>query len=196
MRSWLFLAALATASALTTGASAYERQYKLGAGLGYETLKLAAAHDATGGSPALEVDLSYGLTDMFNLFAEASAATPSLTREGYSVPAEKEGAPPTEIPAVTLDGRFTALSGHAGVAYTLDVIRWIPYAGVGLGATHLRHAGVAKTRASGVAAVGLDYAMTRDLQVGAAVRMVTAPGSSESWTSYQGFLRVGYTWGW
>lgn len=192
------LAVLGASSSVATTASAYERQYKLGLGLGIETLKLSSDTTLHGSAPGLQADVSYGVSDMFNVFAEVGATAPKMTRDAYSVRAAKEGDPATQVPETAVDGRFTMFTGHVGAAYTLDVLRWVPYAGLGVGATHIRHAeaGAAQTRLSTVIALGLDYAWSRELQLGAAVRLVAAPGTKESWTSYQGFLRVGYTWGW
>lgn len=198
------LVALAALGATTT-ASAYERQWRAGGGLGYVGFKRG---DFTGSSLGAELDLTYGLSDMFNLLAEVSVSPLYLTGPGPSIPAAKAGDPPTQGDDVTLPDKYALTTATVGVAYTLDVLRWVPYAGllVGYGrfsqadgqGTFAAIAGKkgAESRFDTVLAVGLDYQITREWGTGLALRLHAMPGKDETQAAFQGWLRLAYSWGW
>src|ERR1041384_3403225 len=83
-------------------ARAFEREWHLGGGVGF-----AAAKGLTLG-PAVSAYAAYGLTDTFDARLE-------ITGRGYEF--RDDSAP-------------HALSAMAGVAYKLDVLRWVPWAAV------------------------------------------------------------------
>jgi hypothetical protein len=159
-------------------ASAYERQWHAGVGLGYSYL---GAETPVHGI-ATELHLSYGLNDMFNLMAEADAA--------YHFG----------------DGKVLALSGSAGVGYVIDILQVVPYVGVMVGGYDLFttdgpcggadqpacHAG----RLGVSIPAGFDYTVTRSFNVGAAVRyhlLLLGPNPVESMVT--AFVRAEYVWG-
>jgi hypothetical protein len=85
-----------------------------------------------------------------------------------------------------------------GVGYVLDVLRWVPYAGVLVGGYALTGGTIAGTKVLPGAgfALGLDYRLGRSWAVGFAFRQhfVTEPSTYPSFT--QLFARFEYTWGW
>src|SRR5262245_60114822 len=90
------------ACSLSRGACAFERQWRLGAGVG------VANGNGWSLSPAVAAYAAYGLSDVFDARLE-------LTARGYHVGSAQNP---------------NALSAMAGVAYKLDVLRWVPWAGV------------------------------------------------------------------
>lgn len=184
------LAALAVVLLVAADASAVERQWQVGGGLGYSYVKRGAYSGASVG-PAFH--LSYGLTDMFNLLVETSH-TP-VTLEG-TLPTGEEG---------KLPRTYALQTATTGLAYTLDVVRIVPYAAVLVGGS--RMSGGQKTigafrgtegidyRVDLVLALGADYQITRDLAVGLAFRAHEMPGHDNQ-LSTQAVLRAGYVWGW
>jgi hypothetical protein len=123
--------------AVETEASAFERQWHLGGGIGG-----VVASDYSLG-PAVNAYAAYGISDVFDLRLEAVAShnDPSL-----------------------LYGAKLAL------AYKIDVIEWIPYAGASagfLGVTSPQGRFEAASPTLG-GLVGLDYAFSRDFGLGLA----------------------------
>ncbi|MCC6646541.1 MAG: outer membrane beta-barrel protein [Polyangiaceae bacterium] len=184
------LAALAFVSLSAADAHAVERQWQAGAGLGWARI---ARGDFTGSSVGPTLHLSYGLTDMFNVIAETSHV-PVVLRG--PLPSGERG----ELPRT-----FALQTAAAGVAYTLDVVRLVPYAGLLVGGARmsagqktigaLRGTEGVDTRLDLVLALGADYHVTRDLAVGAAVRLHEMPGSTSQSAAHV-LLRAGYVWGW
>ncbi|HVY31716.1 MAG TPA: outer membrane beta-barrel protein [Polyangiaceae bacterium] len=153
-------------------AHAFEREWHLGAAVG------AAGGKSLKVAPALGAYAAYGVSDVFDVRLE-------MTLRGYEIAAGKNP---------------YALSTMAGLTYKLDVLRWVPWAGVYVG--YLAFLGnpppdfAFKKRdvALGVGA-GLDYAFSRDFGCGATVRVddsLAAAGGS----SWESLLRVEYRWGW
>lgn len=188
------LASLACAAAVAltaVDALAVERQWQVGGGAGYAHVKRG---DFSGSSVGPEFHLSYGLTDMFNVLVETSH-TPVVLRRTLSTGE-------TETPSRT----FALQTAATGLAYTLDIVRIVPYAGVLVGGSRMsagqRTIGAFRGtegldyRVDLVIAVGADYQVTRDLAVGLALRLHEMPGGGESQSSTQAFLRAGYVWGW
>lgn len=90
------------------------------------------------------------------------------------------------------------MSGAAGAAYTFDVLRWVPYAGVLVGGYRFSGADMRKADAKlGFQfAVGLDYAISRSWVVGAQVRYHTFSDDPFNAHYLTTFARVDYVWGW
>lgn len=153
-------------------ARAFERQWHLGAAAG-----VTKAH-GLGLSPALGAYAAYGLSDVFDTRLE-------LTARGYGF--GNDGAP-------------HALSAMAGLAYKLDVLSWVPWAGVYAG--YLGHFELPRPGSSfrqhdaalGLG-FGLDYSLSRELGLGASVRLDQALVGSQA-TSFEALLRAEYRWGW
>jgi hypothetical protein len=153
-------------------AHAFEREWHLGGGAGISDGSGLAL------SPAVAAYLAYGLSDVFDARVE-------LTARGYHIGSEQNP---------------HALSAMAGIAYKLDVLRWVPWAGVYAGylgfldqprtdLTFKRH-----DVALGVG-LGLDYAFTRKLGAGITLRYDDALGRANTRT-FDALLRAEYRWGW
>jgi hypothetical protein len=158
--------------AAPTTARAFERQWHVGAALG------AASGKGLGLSPAAGAYAAYGLSDAFDARVELSARGYDLAKSAHP----------------------NALSAMAGVAYKLDVLRWVPWAGAYAGyLTFLDTPPVGSAfKAHDVAlglGVGLDYAFSRSLGAGATLRFDQALSRSSA-TSFEALLRVEYRWGW
>lgn len=173
------LAALVLGVGLSVGllaasrpAQAFEREWHLGAGAGVTN------GNGLSLSPAVSAYAAYGLSDVFDARLE-------LTARGYHIGSDQNP---------------NALSAMAGLAYKLDVLRWVPWGAVYAGYLQLldtpRPELAFKQRdvALGLGA-GLDYAFSRNFGVGASVRLDTAL-ADQSARSFDAFLRAEYRWGW
>ncbi len=193
------LAALAPSLAppLAAPCHAFERQWHAGGGLG---LGYFSRGDRSGVGPVLDLGVSYGLSDQFNLIGEVALG--SFGVKAPDPPPPADGQPPPPPPGGP--GNYTFQSAVVGVAYTLDVLRWVPYGGLFVGAARAS-AGDGFGGALGGdtykqvaldvgAGVGLDYQLTREIALGGVARYhlaLTQPSSSLLF----GGLRVQYTWG-
>jgi opacity protein-like surface antigen len=201
MRSSHLLAAVpfaALACAVAAPCHAFERQWHVGGGLG---LGRFSRGDRSGVGPVLDLGASYGLSDQFNLLGELTLG--SFAVSAPSPPPAMPGQPPPPPPPPG-PGHYATQSAVVGLAYTLDVLRWVPYGGLFVGAARVAAGeglggalgGDAFKRVALDAGVGagLDYQLTRELAVGAVVRYhraFTDPSSS----LFFGGLRAQYTWG-
>src|SRR6478752_2319955 len=160
------------ALAAPRNADAFERQWHLGGGVGVADGKGLTL------SPALAAYAAYGLTDVFDARVE-------VTARGYHVGS---------------DHNPNALSTMVGVAYKLDVLRWVPWAGVYAGYLAFLDSppkgSPFKQRdvALGLG-VGLDYGISRQLGVGVTLRFDEALRHSSA-TNFDALLRAEYRWGW
>jgi hypothetical protein len=153
-------------------ARAFEREWHLGAAAGVSNGQGLKL------SPAVGAYAAYGLSDVFDLRLE-------LTARGYHVGSELNP---------------NALSGMVGLTYKVDVLRWVPWAGVYAG--YLAFLDVPppaltfKQRdvALGIGA-GLDYGISRKLGVGVTLRFDDALTHSDA-SSFDALLRAEYRWGW
>jgi len=152
-------------------ARAFERQWHVGAGAG------VANGNGLSLSPAVQAYAAYGLSDVFDARVE-------LTARGYHFGSEQNP---------------NALSAMAGVAYKLDVLRWVPWAGVYAGYLHFLEAPPASSRfaqrdaALGLG-LGLDYAFSREVGAGVTLRFDQALARSSA-NTFDALLRVEYRWG-
>jgi hypothetical protein len=90
-------------------------------------------------------------------------------------------------------------NADVGVGYVLDVMRWVPYAGILAGGYALQGGTVDGTRIKlgGALALGLDYRFTRKISAGVAFRQHAFITDLSTYPSFtQLFARVEYTWGW
>ena len=153
-------------------AHAFEREWHLGAGAGVSNGQGLKL------GPALGAYAAYGLSDVFDLRLE-------LVARGYHVASEQNP---------------NALSGMLGITYKLDVLRWVPWAGVYAG--YLAFLDVPRADlafkqrdvALGIGA-GLDYGISRKFGVGVTLRFDDALTRSSSRT-FDALLRAEYRWGW
>jgi hypothetical protein len=145
-------------------ASAFERQWHAGADVGMATLFSGEGSTYLAGGG----HLAYGLSDAFNAMLEIDASPhPNLQKTVYS----------------------TGL----GVAYTLDVTRWVPYAGLLAGGYQI--VGTSGRSALGAQlAIGIDYQFKRNLAAGLQFRfheILTGNATAYATT----LLRIEYLWG-
>jgi len=164
-------------------AQAFERQWHAGVDGGYASLFDDNAVSGFGGG----LHLGYGLSDVFNALVELDV---------------------TRHPGAGTAG-VTMWSGGAGVAYTLDVARAVPYGGLLLGGYRVNgqlcklspegdQLCAGPLNAVGLQFVlGLDYQLERNWAIGAQLRMHTIfaaePVGVLAYATT--FLRVEYLWG-
>jgi hypothetical protein len=158
-------------SSLATDARAFERQWHLGGGLGAASFVGSDEPIA----PAASLYAAYGLSDMFDARLEFTGSRHPLD-----------------------DGSHVVLySGAAGIAYKIDVIEWVPYVGLlaGYYSYDFATAGIGFSTA-----LGLDYAVSRNLGLGAQLRYhwtsSDVPTSLTEGEYFTAFLRAEYRWGW
>jgi hypothetical protein len=181
--------ALAVAAVLLapSTALAFEHQHHIGVdgGVAFISIDQKPTLSVGGGGG---IHYAYGLTDAFNLLVEGAFCPVALQ--------EVKDQPPQ------LNNRPTMIENFgAGIAYTLDVVRWVPY--IGLMASGFTLHGGAIDGVHGAAGVtiagGLDYQVTRGprhLALGIAVRQHFMLSDIVSYPSYtQIFLRAEYVWG-
>lgn len=177
-------AALVAATLACRDGAALERQHHLGLGGGLSILKVDdKSTTSVGAGGALHY--TYGLSDAFNLMAEFSSSIVALD-ERLDTPET----PRTRPAAVDTLG--------AGLAYTIDVTRLVPYIGVLASGSRLSGGTLEKPALPlGVQlAAGVDYPVTSHLTLGFAFRqhlMLTDLGTYPSFTNF--FFRVGFVWG-
>jgi hypothetical protein len=158
-------------------ARAFERQWHLGGDLGAATF----ADGETTAGPLVGVHAAYGLSDMFDLRADAFASFHTLKGETF--------------------GMQTA---SVGLAYKFDVFTWVPYAGLSVGYYHLgrevRPEPLAEHELGLSADLGLDYSITREFGLGVLLRshgFASDPLEKlRSAPLFTAALRAEYRWGW
>jgi hypothetical protein len=177
LRGAVALSIFAVALAARPGAAwGFERQWHVGIDAGYARLFGQGASSGFGGG----AHLAYGLSDMFNALLEVDA---------------------TDHPSAG----SVVWSGAAGLAYTFDVARAVPYAGV-LGGVYAVRGDVDKTAAMVQFVLGLDYELERNWAIGLQLRFPVASITPDVRTIFSvtsddtngyatTFLRVEYLWG-
>lgn len=160
-------------------AEAFERQWHLGADLSGGVLIGTTAALGAG----LGVHAAYGVNDMFNLVGAL---------EAHAYPG----------------ARAVLAGGDLGATYIVDVLQWVPYLGVTLGAYDL--ASYAPGCGTGEAAAchalrlgagvpfGLDYTISRSLAVGGGgkYQLLLGPGATPLVMQHiEVFARVEYVFG-
>jgi hypothetical protein len=160
-----------------TTARAFERQWHLGGGLG-------VARPGSGGDFGIAAGfhVAYGLSDYFDLRLEGVAAQHSFA-----------------------DGEKTLVHSIGfGVAYKLDVLEWVPYAGIELVGYGFDGDPGPDRRAGSYGGAsldaGLDYALSRSFALGTLARMHVIGGrpshAPPAMTWYTVLFRAEYRWGW
>jgi hypothetical protein len=178
------VAALVTVLTVASSADAVEREHHIGVDLGGSALVVQDKGTPDFG-PAFGAHYAYGLTDAFNLMAEGGFSLAGLSDK----PAPKT---PNDRPAWLANAEF-------GVGYVFDVLLWVPYAGLLLGADALSGGTLDHTKILPdlVVALGVDYRLGRSLAVGVALRQHVMGTDSSTYPVFtQAFGRLEYTWGW
>jgi hypothetical protein len=166
-------------------AHAFEHQHQLGidGGVAFISIDQKPTLSVGGGGG---IHYAYGLSDAFNFLVEGAFCPVALSE----APDSKQ-----------LNNRPTMIENlGVGVAYTLDVVRWVPYVGLLASAFTLHGGTVDLTFAAGATlAVGIDYQLTRGpkhFALGLAVRQHFLLSDIVNYPSYtQIFLRAEYVWG-
>ena len=156
-------------------AHAFERQWHVGGGAGVASF---ASGEAKLG-PALGLHAAYGLSDMFDVRAELTGSTHTLD-----------------------DGRRVNLySAALGLAYKIDVLEWVPYAGLLIGSYLWRGEAAPREASIGISTMlGVDYSLSRSFGLGLQLRyhggLYDPPTSLTDGAYFTGLLRAEYRWGW
>lgn len=158
IRSLLRVAALVVAFSWAPPARAFEREWHVGAGAGLTDLTA----EGIGLGPEIGAHVSYGLSDTFDLRLDGRYA---------HLPLELAGAaahPPLS------EGRSFAFV-DAALAYKVDILRAVPWLALGAGyfaafEDPLPEQALRSHDLHLFGAVGLDYALTRQLGLGATAR--------------------------
>jgi hypothetical protein len=153
-------------------AHAFERQWHVGVAGGVSN------GNGLSLSPALGVYGAYGLSDVFDARLE-------VTARGYHFGDEQNP---------------NGLSAMLGLVYKLDVLRWVPWAGVYAGYQGFdaapRPGLVFKQHDAALGmGLGLDYGFSRSFGAGVTLRFDDALTVAQAAT-FDGLLRVEYRWGW
>jgi hypothetical protein len=179
------VAALATGLAFAIAprpAHAFEHQHHLGIDGGVAFISIADKPTLSVGGGG-GVHYTYGLSDAFNLLVEGAFSPVALQED----PEPKQNRP-TMIE-----------NAGVGVAYVLDVVRWVPYFGLLASGFSLHGGSIApgvRLAVGATLAVGLDYQLTRHVALGLAVRQHFLFSDFSNYPSYtQIFLRAEYVWG-
>jgi len=137
-RTLLLVGPLSMVLFFTPPLRAFERQFHLGGGLG--AARPSGDYEL---GPALGIHAAYGLTDAFDLRLELQGSRSDL------------GTLPVSFYGTRL-----------GLAYKIDVMRLIPYAGVSAGGFAIAWEGGSLVRPSGGAYFGLDYGVSPHFGLG------------------------------
>jgi hypothetical protein len=177
MRRAGVVALLAASLAVTGRAGAVEREHQIGLDAGMPLLLVQRSSSTMLSGASLGLHYTYGLSDAFNLIADGGT---SLLFAGRS-----------SMPTLS--------NVDVGVAYVLDVLTWVPWAGLEAGGYALTSdPGGGTTVFPGAAlALGVDYRFSRSWAAGVVLRqhwLFTRQSDLPSFS--QGLLRVEYTWGW
>ena len=153
---------------------AFERQWQAGVDLGYAGVSWNDEfHGGLGGG----VHMAYGMTDAFNWMLEVGGS-------GHKVCDDCK--------------RLQVLHAASGVAYTLDIIQWVPYLGLLVGGYRWSGAeeASAQYKLGFQGALGFDYRPSRSWAVGVQLRYHTFlddPFTAHYMTT---FGRFELLWGW
>lgn len=159
-------------SSTARSAAAFERQWHLGGGAG------VSKGNGLSLSPAVGLYAAYGISDVFDVRLE-------LTARGYHWGADQNP---------------NALSGLVGLAYKLDVLSWVPWAGVYAGYQAFDaepRAELSFERHDAVLGLGLglDYGWSRSFGLGLTLHFDNALRRADA-TTFDALLRAEYRWGW
>jgi len=185
MRHGLALALAVASFVLAAPASAVEREHALGVDAGGAIFMVNdKSSPDIGGSAG--VHYTYGLTDAFNLVADA----------GWSLVALNE----TLTDPTTPRTRPTNVTNvDVGLAYVLDVLQWVPWGALEIGGYALQGGTIEGVKAlpGAAIAVGLDYRLNRSWAIGVTAREHLLFTEMSTYPSFlQGLFRFQYVWGW
>ena len=167
-------------------AGAVEREHAVGVDAGGTMLSVndKSSPDIGGGAG---LHYTYGITDAFNFVASAGWSLVALNEKLWD-------------PSTTPHTRPTNLTtANLGIAYVLDVLRWVPWGAAEVGGYALQGGTIdgVKVLPGAALAIGLDYRINRSWSVGAEARqhfLFTEMSTYPSLT--QLFARFEYVWGW
>jgi hypothetical protein len=170
------LSALAVATLLAPRAFAFEKQWHVGGGLGVN----AFADGESAAGPALGVYGAYGLSDLFDLGIEVLGSR--HVRDNRS---------------------FELVGISTGISYKLDVLSWIPYAGLELGyyrfLSETRPRALPENEAGLSVDLGVDYVLSPSVGLGLKLRyhgfLHDFPASLGDAPLFTGLVRAEYHWG-
>jgi hypothetical protein len=167
------------------GAAAVEKQHHIAVAPSLALLK--TANSAVAAGAGLGAFYTYGIRDQWNFLGEVSASVHAVDRD---LP---EGAKTVPLTRPALVAR-----GSVGIAYVIDVLRWVPYAGALLSGAYVSGGTLPAPKfvPNVELAVGLDYQFNRELVAGFAFRQsffVTLLPTYPSYTNF--FLKFEYQWG-
>lgn len=184
MKTLAFAPSLLVVAALGGDAHAIERQHHVGAGPSLDILAIDDKSTLDVGA-GFALHYTYGLTDQFNLMAEAASAIVAANQRQDTPTSPRTR--PAAVDRVTF-----------GVGYVIDVIQWVPYVGV-LGGGYRMAGGTidGSLFLPGVElALGLDYQISRHWAVGVAFGEHLLFTKLSTYPSYAtGQLRLEYIWG-
>jgi hypothetical protein len=178
-------ALLAALLALVRPAGAVERENAIGIDAGGAILVVAQKHSQDVGASA-GLHYTYGLSDAFNLVADA----------GWSLVALNEG---LTDPTTPRNRPTNVTHADVGLAYVLDVLRWVPWGALEIGGYALDGGTLdsVKVLPGAAVAVGLDYRLNRSWSVGGSGREHLLFTDMSTYPSFLQLLaRVEYVWGW
>jgi hypothetical protein len=172
------------ALACPASAGAVEHEHHVGADVGGALLMLGDTKSSDLGA-SLGVHYTYGLSDMFNLVAQASW---SLVAPGQTAQSAKT---PDTLPS-------HVTNADVGVAYVFDVLQWVPWVAAVAGGYVFAGGTIPGTKIYPGAAigVGLDYRLSRSWVVGASAYQHEFLQMSRYPSFTQLYARFEYTWGW
>ena len=177
--------AVAIASiAVAAPAHAVEHEMHLGVDAGGGLLVIGDKSTSDLGATFM-AHYTYGLTDAFDLMVEAQYSQVALgqTADGPHTPH---------------DYPSWMANANVGVGYVFDVLTWVPYAGLLVGAYDLSGGTISgmKFLPGAELALGLDYRLTPSLAIGVAGRQHLL-SETKTYPSFTQLLaRVEYIWGW
>lgn len=179
-------------------ASAHERKLHAGGGL---ALSGVQRDPYAGSAIGLVGSARYELTDQFLVLAELTAAPYNLVRPAPDPCPE----PPAACEPTAYPFRSYGLTATAGLAYTIDVTRLMPYVGVMVGGSRLSAGDTGwkallgqraqENRFDFVLALGADYQLSPALALGGGVRLHSAPPGGVTEIT-QLFFHVQRTFAW
>ena len=180
------LATFVVVVAASSEAQAFERQWQAGLSAGYtHFVNYAAVNAASFPGFGTSLSLSYGITDAINIIGHVDFS-----------------AHPGKAPVLIY-------GGGAGVAYVIDIVRWVPWIGATVGGYAVSNVGSCAPTADAPCTTGrfalspiagLDYQFTRKFSLGAVGRYdlllfgkAGDPSSIDHAISI--FARAQYIWG-
>jgi hypothetical protein len=185
---FLLSASTAAAFALTvSAASAVERQHHIGIAPG--TTLWATADSPVEMGLSLGAFYTYGITDQINLLGEVRGSVLNYSHDPID-PKDPQSVPKTR------PGREG--SAALGLAYVLDVLRWVPYFGVLVGAQGIGGGKMDSARYMPTLqlALGLDYQFSRTVSAGFALRQsLFVFNTSQYPTATHLFAKLEFSWG-